>query len=449
MGLFVNPRKIAITGTFGSGKSVFLLSLLNHLYNYDAKYFRLGELREDKPLTLKGIGSLHPEESPEVFPFRTFAQRLMRAGGGIWPSRHHSIQRFRLQFKRSTQMKRDDIKFFTFPMERLLDLSIARTERYADWADRTLFNIEEDSEALRAARPYLAHLDAQEVYIERLIRLYKVTLTKMIFDYKTCTAPSTFMIDLLGGRIDGGAAESVSQSRYLGLPPGDGVGPREFIPLSGIARLRMPEFVETQEDHYGLYRNRLLKPLFHELNHCDSLIVLIDIPSLLSAGRGAYDEQRFLLDQLSKLLKNQHRGGQLLGRSHIKKVALVANKCDLVRTFEREARLPLLLRQLTDEFVETLHKSVQVGRFICSSCIATRPHEDPEQLVGRLIHPAKNPDKSDRPFKIPEVPRVWPEEYTPQEYPFFKVWPPALQAHEKLPRQYRLDDVFRFIIDQS
>ena len=51
--------------------------------------------------------------------------------------------------------------------------------------------------------------------------------------------------------------------------------------------MRLPEFVETQEKHYELYRSRLLKPFFTEFNHCDTLVILIDIPALLSAGRGA------------------------------------------------------------------------------------------------------------------------------------------------------------------
>lgn len=446
MSLFVNSKRIAVTGTFGSGKSVFLLSLLNQLHNHDAKYFRVGERREGKSIEVKGFEALPVNEGHEQFPFKASVQRLMRAGGGVWPSRNTSRQRFRVSFKRPGQFKRDDLSLVTFPLERLLDLNIARTERYADWADRILYHIEEDAQALRAARPYLTHLDAQEVSLERLLRHYKVTLTRMIFDYKTCTAPSTFMIDLQGGRIDGGAAESVSQNRFLGLPPSDGVGPREFIPLSGIARIRFPDFVDSQEQNYQLYRTRLLKPLFGELNRCDTLIVLIDIPAILSAGRGAFDEQVFLLNELAKLLKSQRRGGQVLGRNHIKRVALVATKCDLVRTFEREARLPLLLRQLTDDFIENLHKSVEVGRFICSACISTRPHSDPEQLVGRLINPTKNPDRNDCAFSVPEVPKFWPEEYTPQDFPFSKVWPPALQAHEKMTRQHRLDDIFRFIL---
>ena len=446
MSPFLKSKKIAITGTFGSGKSVFLLSLLHQLHNHDPRYFRIGEDREHKDTTIKNLMPQVIKDQQSHFPYKTFAQRLMKSGGGIWPSRHNASQRFKITFKRSNRVRKDELDFMTFPLERLLDLNIARTERYSDWSDRVLYHIEEDKEALRAARPYLVHLDAQEIFIERLMRLYKTTLTQFIFDYKTFTAPSTFMIDLHGGRIDGGAAESVSQARFLGLPPGDGSGPKEFIPLSGIARMRMPEFLETQEKHYELYRSRLLKPLFNEINQCDTLIILIDIPSLLSAGRGAFEEQKWLLEELSRLLRYKAKGGQALGRNYIRKVALIANKCDLVRTFEREARLPLLLRQLTDGFVEKLHKTIEVGRFICSPCMATRPHQDPQTLVGRLIHPSKNPERIDKPFTIPEVPKSWPAEYTPQDFPFSKVWPPALQAHEKLPRHYRLDDVFRFIM---
>ena len=141
MGLLINSKKIAVTGTFGSGKSVFLLSLLNQLHHHDPKYFRLGEKREGKSHELKGLEALPVDNQNELFPFKTFAQRLMRAGGGIWPSRYHARQRFRVAFKRNNRFKRDEFSFVSFPLERMLDLSIARTERYADWADRILFQI--------------------------------------------------------------------------------------------------------------------------------------------------------------------------------------------------------------------------------------------------------------------------------------------------------------------
>ena len=76
------------------------------------------------------------------------------------------------------------------------------------------------------------------------------------------------------------------------------------------------------------------------MNECETLIILFDIPSILASGRAALDEQYWLLNQLKLLLRGKKRTGQVLGKSNISKVALVANKADLVRTFERDARLP-------------------------------------------------------------------------------------------------------------
>ena len=446
----INPltqgSKVAITGTFGAGKSVFMLSLLHHLHYLDPNYFRLGDKRAVKPTTLKGIRSLTVKQENQIFPYRAFAQRLMKPGGGLWPSRVNSVQRYKVIMRRSDRVKRDALEFFSFPLERMIDLPVAQTARYSDWADQTLFRINEDPQASRQARQYLQHLDAPDLQPDRLTTVYKSALTQFIFDYKTFCAPSTFMIDLEGARIDGGAPEIVSQGRYLGIPPGEGKDAQEIVPLSGIARLRVPGFVQEQEQNYQAYRDQVLKPLFTELNGCDSLIVLIDIPAILASGRGAYEEQAWLLNQLKRTLRANRKGGQVVGRSTIRKVAVIANKSDLVRTFERDARLPQLLRELTDPFVEGLHKSIEIGRFLCSPCTATRPHSDPEMLIGRMIHGSKNPEKIERPFFVPEIPRSWPETFSSKDYPFRKVWPPALQAHEKLPRHHRLDDVCRFLL---
>ena len=42
----------------------------------------------------------------------------------------------------------------SFPLERLLDLNIARTEKYADWSDRVLYHIEEDKEAFKGSETF-------------------------------------------------------------------------------------------------------------------------------------------------------------------------------------------------------------------------------------------------------------------------------------------------------
>jgi predicted YcjX-like family ATPase len=176
------------------------------------------------------------------------------------------------------------------------------------------------------------------------------------------------------------------------------------------------------------------------------LLVIIDIPGLLSGGRAAYLEQRWLLEELKGLMRLKGRSRAEFGRSKISKVALIATKMDLVRTFERDARVPGLLRQLTDPFTQDLHPSVEVGRFICSPCMSTRTHQDPNTLIGRMVHASKNSERIERIFAVPEVPRFWPDSEQSSPHSFLKVWPPVLQAHEKIPRHLRLDDVCRFLL---
>lgn len=445
MNPLVRASKIAVTGTFGAGKSVFLLSLLHHLHHHDPEGFRLGERRE-RPVALRGVRGLDVEPAYQQFPYPTFAQRLMQPNGGLWPSRVHSVQRYSLRMRRAGHLRPDKLEFMTFPLERLMDLSIAQTHSYTDWADRILRKIDDDPQASRQARQYMQHLDAPDLQPERLISVYKSALAQFVFDYKSFAAPSTFMIDLDGGRIEGGSPKMVSQGRYVGLPPHNGQAAREFIPISAITRMRAPHVMRQHEANYHAYRDEVARPLFEEVSGADTLVVLIDIAAVLSGGRAAFDEQVNLLDELRQLLRSRGRGRPALGKSRVSRVALVATKCDLVRIFERDARLPALLRQLTDPFVETLHPSIEIGRFLCSPCVSTRPHADPEMLIGRLVHAAQNSERIERPFMVPEVPRFWPETYSPSDYPFFKVWPPALQAHEKITRHHKLDDVCRFLL---
>lgn len=445
MNPLVKGRKIAITGTFGAGKSVFLLSLLHHLHHLDPAHFRLGEKR-GKPIKVKGLKSIPVPQAHQQFPYSDEARRLIQPGGGSWPNRAHSIHRYDVQFRRTRHLIRDRLNFMSFPLERMMDLCIAQTPSYVDWSDRTLLLIDQDPKASRQARQYMSHLDSPELQADQLLSSYKQTLTHFVFDYQTFAAPSTFTIDLEGSRIEGGLPKIVSQSRYAGLPPREGRGPVEFIPLSGVTRMRAPQLVTQQERHYQTYREEVTLPLFKEVTQCDTLVILIDIPSLLAGGRSAYDEQRWLLNELKGLLRQKGRSRTSFGRSRISKVALVATKVDHVRTFERDARIPGLLRQLTDSLTLELHPNIEIGRFICSPCMATRTNQNPDTLIGRMVHASKNSERIERIFNVPETPRFWPEQYKPTDFPFLKVWPPVLQAHEKIPRHLRLDDVCRFLL---
>ena len=446
MSLLSEQRRIIITGTFGSGKSVLMLSLLHHLSAFDARHFRLGDKRLKRPVEVKGITSLGVQNSSEGLPYKDHLKRLLRPGGGEWPTKTQALLRFRGLLRRSDRFRATRMSLMSFPLERLVDLSLARSPRYDDWCERTLQQINEDPKGAREIRRYLHALDAPQLVVPRLFNTYKQALAQFIFHYKPFVSPSTFMIGLDGDRITGGAAEAVVQGRFLGLPPLKHEGAREFIPLSGIARLREPEFSEELAKHYEAYRQTVALPLFRELSQADALVVLLDIPSLLAAGRPAYDELSLLLGNLNSLLPRKDRQGELLGRSKVKRLALVANKADLIRVFDRDARIPGLLRELCAPLVEQLDPRIEIGRFICSPCVSTRPGNKPGQLIGRVIHSGMNQQRLEKTFPVPELPQSWPREYAPRDFSFLRVWPPALKPHEVMPPHHRLDDLCRFLL---
>ena len=106
---FHQGKKIAITGTFGSGKSVFMLSLLHNLHHLDPQNFRLGDKRAKTPISIKSIRGLPLKEEHQAFPYRVFVKKLIKPGGGNWPNRVHSIQRYRCAYRRSDRLKRQGI----------------------------------------------------------------------------------------------------------------------------------------------------------------------------------------------------------------------------------------------------------------------------------------------------------------------------------------------------
>ncbi|MEE2643996.1 MAG: YcjX family protein, partial [Myxococcota bacterium] len=400
MSLLSEQRRIVITGPFGSGKSVLMLSLLHHLSAFDARHFRLGDKRLKRPVEVKSISSTGVSNSSESLPYKEHLKRLLRPGGGEWPRKTQAILRFKGNLRRSDRFRATRFSLMSFPLERLVDLGLARAPRYDDWCERTLQQISEDAKGAREIRRYLHALDAPQLVPTRLLNSYKHSLAQFIFHYKPFVSPSTFMIGLDGDRIMGGSAEAVIQGRYLGLPPLNHEAPREFLPLSGIARLREPEFCEQMAANYEAYRQEVSLPLFRELNQADTLVILLDIPSLLSAGRPAYEEISLLLKRLNMLLRRQDGQGEVLGRSKIRRLALVANKADLIRIFDRDARIPNLLRELCHPLIDQLDPRIEVGRFICSPCMSTRPGNTPEKLIGRVVHSGMNPQRLEKPFPV-------------------------------------------------
>ena len=66
----------------------------------------------------------------------------------------------------------------------------------------------------------------------------------------------------------------------------------KFAPLPESVRKANKKLAKEMRQHYQRYRKKLVIPLFREVANSDSLIVLVDIPSLLVGGVERYNDNR-------------------------------------------------------------------------------------------------------------------------------------------------------------
>ena len=67
-----------------------------------------------------------------------------------------------------------------------------------------------------------------------------------------------------------------------------------------------PELAKTMARNYKQYRKQLALPLFEELAGSQSLIVLVDIPSLLAGGVGRYNDNRQIVLDLIDAVRSDY-----------------------------------------------------------------------------------------------------------------------------------------------
>ncbi len=204
--------------------------------------------------------------------------------------------------------------------------------------------------------------------------------------------------------------------------------------------------------NYDEYRQKVVQPLFNWMKNCDSLVVLVDVTSVLSSGLGMYQGNRELLtsliqqlnpgrsyfgvslDLLTTLLSPIH--GPLnklldLNWHEISRVAFVATKADLVHQSDR-LNMGDLLREMTQGLVAA-HKEkaakLAVRYFSCAAVNSTRS-TDSGKLQG--MHPV---ERNIVEYEPSRAPKTWPEIWQAGEFCFPWV-APAISARRDLPPKH-------------
>ena len=471
-------RGIAITGLNKAGKSVFLVSLLQHLKYSSPEKFRL---RDKK---IKGFEILPVKDKFfKQFPFEDLRATLTAEKGGVLPPSTRDACKF--AFRLSTEQNRpggegrwakiskfwDEVEyvfeFIDFPGERLADIEIYANESFAGWSDaiessfQAHAHIYENLKDYRAIIEDMSDLSAvgAKEGANRLAAGYKKALTAMMKNKVQLITPSSFRKEFESGReFTRDDFDNHGENRPCGIPGYD------FVPVPERFRERCPNVTKVFADNFERYRKEAITPLFDAFKKCDSLLYLVDIPDILSNSSEKYDEIARLLEKLGESL---NRSGRLKGLREalsgglkealsgglrealfggLSKVLFVATKSDMVSDADQEN-----LRLLTESLMNPLGRSMPKAScevHVISAWVSTSYYQEDPYLLNSMVlaQPLKsgNPgDLEDMQYRVSKIPDAWPDKgWREGEYQFPEQALYPLRLQTTPPRHRNLNEVF-------
>ena len=452
-------KRIAITGIANSGKTVFLTSLLWQLHEFADANFFLGN-----GVKITGFREVRRNST---FPFYKFQDAMAKQGE--WPRKTEDVHQYVGEFKRSDRSRKQRMEFLDFPGERIADAAIAGYDDFGDWSDHMFDHFESDSGYREAAHEYRRESELvlsepenrsrsgiREVLgdvlsrrqggcdhlRDQIVRGYRKVLARYALDCKPLISPSVFLLDCQGKVAEPALPDVLAEERLCGLDASS-----EFAPLPKHLRETHPRLVREMQAHYQRYRKELVRPLFQNLADSQSMIVLVDIPSLLLGGVDRYNDNRQIVLDLFETIQGDSSIGSLLRQLRfwspaLQRIAFVATKADLVRKSDLKAgRLKSLLRSMNRKVRDSL-PDAKVEWFDCSVCISTTQMDD-DKLRGVPVE--GNPKRLRMEFPVSPLPEEWPSDWNRESYQFPSVFPHPPRNYQTPPRHRNLDTVFDFV----
>ncbi len=485
-------HNIAVVGVSGSGKTVFLTSLIHHLKKRSASSkfeLKLNSFdNANRPVDIQYLADLErrnvpvdeiirrdfPSDDPDVsdissqqgsfsesgtvssFPYDMHRDEI--ASKHRWPGKTTDFSRFgcRVNFTLAGKCSARRIWFYDMPGERLADVEIARCRGYEDWSKGMVeVFISHDDFKKNCAADFLQLMHRGNLQADQVLAAYKSMLWKGYRCYMDTISPSVFRLDRGGRSIDW----NPSDDQYF-LQRRCGLEGKDFAPLTPECIRLNPELAKQFASYYREYRKDIVDPFLRVLGSCDSLVLLVDIVSILNGGLTAFVSAQKLMNQLFDLLSD--RAGlmsRLLRtttlRTNLKNIAVVASKLDLISTSDvQEDGMIRLLKQLMEEPLQKqgMHR-MNLQYFQCSAVEAAEVVPDSEDLGAYQLrgYTEESPDRQVPSEPIRRMPKEWDTNWEPGKYEIpnghngYLPWPPANPIYP--PLQSGTDKVLAFVLE--
>ncbi len=349
------------------------------------------------------------------------------------------------------------MEFLDFPGERIADVGIALHDDFTSWSRYMLAQLASDSSRRDAFQAFEQEMEAILAApqndtgtsfdrLQQVVGSYWKLLARFALNCRLLVSPSEFMLSRHGNMARPDQPDKLAEDRLHRSELSS-----RFAPLPAHLLDKDPSLLQAMNARYEHYRKDVVMPVFEKMASVHSLIVLVDIRSLLLGGVDRYNDNCEVLRSLFEYMQDHSSIRRRLFRKlnfwspAVQRVAFVATKADLVRTADvTEGRMKSLLRSMTRHVKELCPKDVTW--FDCSSCVSTFRTDkmDDDKLGGVPVHD-NNPNRSDMEFFVSALPEDWPDDWDPDCYQFPDVAPRLPRNHQRPPKHRNLNAVFDFV----
>lgn len=459
---FNSFRRIGITGSSRSGKTVFLMSLIQHLQGGGLELtIKKTQVKISKFKRLPCAGKKNE------FKYEELIGHL--AQNNEWPEKTTDNFFYRCQFDRSDErLAGTELEFFDFPGERVADVTMIG-KSYEEWSEKMLEAIRNDPKKKRDAAPFLDSVRSETPSETDILRSYKEALSRFVLDCHSLISPSTFLVDTFGKEASGATPdEIVSGTNYdPPCPRFSGLENGEFAPLPSQTKAS-EEVHKKFATNYKRYQREVVNPLTNNLLGCHTLIFLIDIADVLGSGVQKCNDTSLLIKELlayidqgmdffstfGRTLTNGVKWLSRLKPGWIQNIAFVASKADKVAPSDRD-KLVSLLRDLAEPLIRD---SELFGKAAFVNCISVNSTESPDAndhvIVGRLIW-KQEADGSFRKLSssgekqqvtVSRLPEHWPDRWEGSDYSFYDFYPIIPAVHGNRVKQRGLERIMEVVL---
>ena len=451
--------RVAVIGAKGSGKTVFLTALINHLRNHQKQLLDL----KDRDGNEWSVTSLDCDDwntgGMDLFKYGEARDKLSR---GEWPGNTTSLSVYRLKLRlekkvndKKTKRRTVILELLDLPGERVADLSMVGRSflEWCEWMENRFCGVEGISPDYSE---YVKRIESEKNR-DAILSAYKDCVSKQFEKWMLTITPSVLKLDINGKFMykDGDPLDSYRKN--IVFTPIGVNGDNQFAPLPRTYfNINSPEqraIVKAFKKAYGEYKSRIVDPISKWLSHVNKVVYLVDVLALLREGPEAYNAEQNFASQALRMFRRSYSDIPILEaiqrfmgafvRTHADGVYVVATKADMVVGGTMRSRMKELANAMLKPALQDLGLSSSQKLVLSCASVKTSESHDKEKGLTARVRDDDGERIIEETYEVSDVPMDWPDEdewnSSRKDYDFRPTFPRFDKRSDRPPSQLGME----------